>query len=472
MYGRTRLKFPLHRPLRGSAYRRVLSTALFVLLAMSVAPFARAQTFPTDDSTWLPLTRNGVPIGDAAGDGNGSSDVVGSAEHPAVFVHQDTSFLYFRMRIGGSPWQHPNNLRPHAWGVEIDTDGDINNYELLVIIDGEPTPERVMLMKNTEQKTVGDPSDEAELELARYPVSTHVRVLPAGTSFGGSPNYFIDWAVPVADLRAAGVTPDTSMRFIFGTSSNPKCLFSDLAAATGSSTLADSGSDPTECDDDGCQTCSTPGECGPVCEEECSGDAPHCVADGVCGECTTDAHCQGGEVCVAHHCEDPDDDGDGVPDEEDNCPGVANPDQTDTDGDGRGDACDEDDDGDGVPDEEDNCPLVANPQQQDTDGDGLGDACDDDADGDGVPDTIDNCLGVPNPDQEDSNGDGIGDACERDANVVVVLDEEDESPNEAPDECSCDSASGGVDAGLFGALMLLGLAFSVVPRRRRASRRS
>jgi hypothetical protein len=34
-----------------------------------------------------------------------------------------------------------------------------------------------------------------------------------------------------------------------------------------------------------------------------------------------------------------------------------------------------DDDGDGVPNLEDNCPLVANPGQGDSDGDGAGDAC-------------------------------------------------------------------------------------------------
>ena len=43
----------------------------------------------------------------------------------------------------------------------------------------------------------------------------------------------------------------------------------------------------------------------------------------------------------------PDGDGDGVPDAEDNCPSVYNPTQTDTDGDGEGDACDSDDDDDG-----------------------------------------------------------------------------------------------------------------------------
>ena len=109
---------------------------------------------------------------------------------------------------------------------------------------------------------------------------------------------------------------------------------------------------------------------------------------------------------------DLDPDADGVPDSADNCPGVNNPDQLDTDGDGAGDVCETDDDNDLVADEADNCVTAINPDQLDTDGDGSGDACDTDRDGDDFADNLDNCPRVANAGQIDTDQDGIGDACE------------------------------------------------------------
>ncbi len=90
----------------------------------------------------------------------------------------------------------------------------------------------------------------------------------------------------------------------------------------------------------------------------------------------------------------------------DDCPGVFDPAQIDSDGDGVGDACDD-------------CVAAYDPLQQDSDGDGTGDACDPctdpDGDGFGRPGDAcptDNCPLVANPDQTDTDGDGVGDACD------------------------------------------------------------
>ncbi len=71
----------------------------------------------------------------------------------------------------------------------------------------------------------------------------------------------------------------------------------------------------------------------------------------------------------------------GPNDPTDNCPDVINPDQSDGDGDGVGDACD-------------NCPEEANPEQVDLDGDGWGAVCDCDDLAPAVhPDAAEICVG-------------------------------------------------------------------------------
>ena len=76
----------------------------------------------------------------------------------------------------------------------------------------------------------------------------------------------------------------------------------------------------------------------------------------------TGVTCAENEVCAEGVCQMLDIDGDGIADEEDNCPDDPNNDQADADSDGLGDACD-------------NCPSDVNPGQEDADSDGLGDAC-------------------------------------------------------------------------------------------------
>jgi len=149
-------------------------------------------------------------------------------------------------------------------------------------------------------------------------------------------------------------------------------------------------------------------------------------------------------------------DGDGILNEQDNCPGAANVGQEDVDGDGFGDVCDncpvvphpsqEDRDDDGLGDACDNCPLVANLDQADMDADGRGDVCDEDADGDGAPDAQDNCLGMPNADQANSDSDSLGDACDNCPNVANP-DQADGDGDRIGDVCDEDKDNDGLPDG-------------------------
>lgn len=122
-----------------------------------------------------------------------------------------------------------------------------------------------------------------------------------------------------------------------------------------------------------------------------------------------------GDVCdydaEVKNASERDSDADGIGDRSDNCPYVFNPQQLDSNADRVGDVC-ADDDGDSIIGYKDNCPFVKNPDQKDINSNGIGDACEFDKDNDGIFDSIDNCIVVANPDQKDTDSDGIGDACD------------------------------------------------------------
>jgi parallel beta-helix repeat protein len=153
-----------------------------------------------------------------------------------------------------------------------------------------------------------------------------------------------------------------------------------------------------------------------ICANNRSGGSYYDIydADASTGEentcVTTFAYNDTGATGCSHWCNDWDKDG--ILDDADNCPYVVNPNQSDIDADGIGDACDPDKDGDGVLNEVDNCPDSWNADQQDSDTDGIGDICDLDRDGDDTPNVHDNCPDTANPDQYDGDGDGRGDACD------------------------------------------------------------
>jgi len=167
---------------------------------------------------------------------------------------------------------------------------------------------------------------------------------------------------------------------------------------------------------------------------------------------------------------DPDDDNDGIPDDQDAYPLVAIGDLTDTDGDGAPDECDEacqttgmqadaDDDGDGVDDGNDAFPLVALNGLTDTDDDGRPNDCaeltpspcestsmvsdeDDDNDGYSDVDELTDQQSDPldaNSTPLDTDGDFISDATDTDDDNDGVADDEDAFPLDANEATDTDS---------------------------------
>ena len=155
-----------------------------------------------------------------------------------------------------------------------------------------------------------------------------------------------------------------------------------------------------------------------------------------------------------------DGDGDTVTSPADNCPDIANLDQTNTDGDGEGNACDKDDDNDGLTDAQEQA-LATDALLVDTDGDGLSDF--DEVNADGNPSTYQ--VGVDtDPNNSDTDGDGDSDGFE----VTTGSDPLDDQSTFL-DVAGDINGDGQVNAGdlVLGARILAGLHSATVPERAR-----
>jgi uncharacterized repeat protein (TIGR01451 family) len=128
----------------------------------------------------------------------------------------------------------------------FDTDGVLNTYEYLIMVDGISQVENVSIRRNTSQKTIDSPSDASEMELYNVPLVTGVnyRILPANTSINGTQDYFLDWSLNFQDyLAATGLSPDQPIRTYWGSSNSTQSLAADVCDVGGSDTLSAGFSD-------------------------------------------------------------------------------------------------------------------------------------------------------------------------------------------------------------------------------------
>ena len=105
---------------------------------------------PVTDGHWLPLHKGGVAIADVAEDDvDDNLDIVGDDSFPAGFWTIDDENLYVRIRLVASP-EHTTlegglsgtNVE-NGWGVLVNQDENLTDYEILAAIDQNGTSIRI-----------------------------------------------------------------------------------------------------------------------------------------------------------------------------------------------------------------------------------------------------------------------------------------------------------------------------------------
>ena len=223
-----------------------------MLAILATTSLAHAQVFPSD-AAYTTLLCEGAPMNDLYNDESGAideRDIVGDAIHPAGMRAVDATHLYMRMRLDDDP-APGGQLRPFAWGFEIDLDGVLSTYELLLHVDGTGGGQgQVAVYSNTTTTLPNDPADPPDQPAkATFPTAMNARSVPAaGSSFGGSPDFWIEIAVPWSALEPLGFDRDQRI-FVWGASSSTSMgLNGDFACHDGSSgdpKLDEVVSDPT-----------------------------------------------------------------------------------------------------------------------------------------------------------------------------------------------------------------------------------
>ena len=307
-----------------------------VLLASGTASATPASfTFTGGNPGFVALRRNGLAVSDTAQDVTGARDVVGSSTDPAVYVASDASHVYFRIRVNSDALTTAANFTTYAWGCAFETNGNLQNYEALVFVDGITAPDIVSFYTNTVTtitNSASDTPDQPIKSIVYDPLASNIRhaqQVTAASTFSANTDYFVDWAVESSVFATYGVDITRPVRLYCGSSTNGVTINSDCTGSSFTCSLSVTFSDAVTfhsggagvcgdsivsagegCDDggvtsgDGCNsTCRR--ENGAACTQSGQCASTYCNPAGNTCACLVDGDCGTGQLCTtAHACID------------------------------------------------------------------------------------------------------------------------------------------------------------------------
>lgn len=327
-------------PLTSPSSSRVLIAVAAVVLGLGLARPSHA-TWGTklpdfDAASWTSLGCSASPL--IKETSPSAINFVGSASHGPAFYAWDAKYLYFRHRMDRDPYDGCGGWEDYAWTVLLSVpSGSPTQFQWQLSFNGKY--KTIELWKNTTQATIAYAplfTDDAETKVWSVSYTQtggelgntkpFARSLKAGTTFKGTYDYFVDFAIPVkvlvakgaiassADLASTSFFPATATKSNNHDRGYLSCPFQPEIECTDAADCTDGNACTTDACAAGTCTNTTIPACTPCSQASDCADGNACTTEtcsaGVCGTtsipdctpCTTAAQCGDGNACTTDTC--------------------------------------------------------------------------------------------------------------------------------------------------------------------------
>jgi len=207
--------------------------ALALICSAMTTSLSGAWALPAEGD-FFPILRDGVPLSDVANDATPPvRDLVGDEGQPTAFLALSEGRVWVRIRVDDIPADpQTGQLIPWSWALLIDSDLDDNDFEFSITADG--ITQEFQILENTSPSYSGDPTDPIETSrhaepLLLVPGLENAQVTFAPSFTNGTPDYFLDYSVPLSELEALGLNSSSPLRFMVGSGEVAESMSIDIA---------------------------------------------------------------------------------------------------------------------------------------------------------------------------------------------------------------------------------------------------